>query len=90
MFFIISVITLVVVSHYLVMFTVGNLLQTSDSFEQFIKTLQKMVYSVSFIVVFFWILFDKQTTLLIAFATGYLVTLARIDLNDIEEFFENK
>ena len=49
-----------------------------------------MVYSISIVVVFFWILFDKQTTLLIAFATGYLVTLARIDLNDIEEFFENK
>lgn len=75
------------VSHFFAMFIVGNILVTSSSFEIFIGTIKKMVYTICFIVVLFWFLFDKQAILLTAFASGFFLTLARVDYDDIREFF---
>lgn len=80
-------IVIYIIAHYSAMFIAGIYIETCSSFENFIKSVQSTLYTIIITVALFWILFDKEAILFTTFATGYLITLARIDYEDVEEHF---
>lgn len=63
----------------------AKMMVANDSYEGFLRSLLKAIYSSIAVVFFIWFLFGDAAQLVIAFNTFCLLTLIRFDFVDAEE-----
>lgn len=77
-----------IASHFVAMILLNVLLEGSKTPNEFFKKLLRQVYILSTVVFAAWFIWGGASMLLTTFAFGMFVTILRLDLDSVVEYYE--
>ena len=86
--FLIVLIVLGIAAHCAATLQINLLLDSNKTFVEFVESLLKIVYMLTGLGFVTWLIAGDQSTLFLVFVAGFFITILRMDIDSVVEYYE--